>query len=173
MVPVSSVSTGGSPLATLHRTMKLGTMRRIDYFGGVAVCLFLSAIVRLLARLRPPRLSGAPRKLFFIELSEMGSTILAAAAIRSTQQRYPSAKHCFVIFRKNAPSLRLLRLFEEQHIFTIRDDSLRNMVVDLVRFVRLCRAERIDTVIDLELFSRVSSILSLLSGARTRVGFDN
>jgi ADP-heptose:LPS heptosyltransferase len=47
------------------------------------------------------------------------------------------------------------------------------MAADVVAFVRFCRDERIDTVIDLELFSRISSILSLLSGATTRVGFHN
>lgn len=153
--------------------MKLVTMRRIDYYVGVPLCLLLSIAARLLDRLRPPRSPGTPRKILFIELSEMGSTILASAAIRRVQERYPGAAHGFVIFRKNSPSLRLLQLFDDRQIITIRDDSLLNMAVDLVRFVGLCRRERIDTVIDLELFSRVSSILSLLSGATTRVGFHN
>jgi ADP-heptose:LPS heptosyltransferase len=109
----------------------------------------------------------------FIELSEMGSTILASAAIRRLQERYGESDHCFVIFKRNAASLRLLRLFPNDSIFTMRDDSVGALLVDVFRFVRFCRRHRIDTVIDLELFSRVSSLLALLSGATNRVGFHN
>ena len=153
--------------------MKLSTMRRIDYFVGVPATFLLTLLVRLLGRRRQRQLRGEPRRILFIELSEMGSTILASAAIRRVQERYPGAQHSFAIFKKNAASMRLLDLFDERHIFTIRDDSLEHMAGDVLAFVRFCRAERIDTVIDLELFSRISSILSLLSGATTRVGFHN
>jgi ADP-heptose:LPS heptosyltransferase len=153
--------------------MTLATMRRIDYLVGIPACAVLSALARLLDRRRPRRAAEAPRAVLFIELSEMGSTILASAAIRRVQERWPGARHGFVIFRKNAPSLRLLGLFDEASICTIRDDSLPHMAADLVRFVRFCRRRGFDTVIDLELFSRVSSILSALSGAATRVGFHN
>ena len=154
--------------------MKLSTMRHIDYFVGVPATFALTGLLRLLGRGRQRRPDGGqPRRILFIELSEMGSTILASAAIRRVQERYPGAQHAFAIFRKNAVSLRLLDLFDERHIFTLRDDSLAHMAADVRAFVRFCRAERIDTVIDLELFSRISSILSLLSGAKTRVGFHN
>jgi ADP-heptose:LPS heptosyltransferase len=64
-------------------------------------------------------------------------------------------------------------MFPNDSIFTMRDDSLGGLLVDVFRFVRFCRRHRIDTAIDLELFSRVSSLLSLLSGAGNRVGFHN
>ncbi len=154
--------------------MKLTTQRRIDRYVGTPACAVLTALVRLRERLAPPRdRPRRPRKVLFVELSEMGSTILASAAIRRLQERYPDAEHCFVIFERNAPSLRLLGLFAERNIFTMRDDSLATVGADLLRFMRFCRAQQIDTVIDLELFSRVSSLLSLLSGASNRVGFHN
>jgi ADP-heptose:LPS heptosyltransferase len=153
--------------------MKLATMRRVDYWVGVPLCFLLTLAVRLLEALRGRRPEGAPRKILFIELSEMGSTIIASAMIRRVQQRYGDAEHCFCIFKKNAASLRLLGLFREANIFKIRDDSLAHMATDVWRFMAFCRRERIDTVIDLELFSRISSLLSLLSGATTRVGFHN
>ncbi|HEY2386609.1 MAG TPA: glycosyltransferase family 9 protein [Candidatus Binatia bacterium] len=153
--------------------MRLSIMRRIDYFVGVPATFVLTLLVRLANLFRAPRPAGTPRRVLFIELSEMGSTIVASTAIRRVQARYPDSPHAFAIFRKNAASLRLLSLFDERHIFTIRDDSLLHMASDILAFLRFCRAERIDTVIDLELFSRVSSILSLLAGATTRVGFHN
>src|SRR5712671_3147585 len=104
--------------------MRLSSMRHIDYFVGVPVAFVLTALVRFVTLFRPPRAAGAPRRILFIELSEMGSTILASTAIRRVQERYPGSQHAFVIFRKNAASLRLLSLFDERHIFTLRDDSL-------------------------------------------------
>jgi len=148
-------------------------MRGIDYFVGVPLCFVLSLLVRVLEALRGPHRPVGPRNVLFIELSEMGSTIVASAAIRKVQERQRGGRHGFVIFGKNAPSLRLLGLFEEEAICTIRDDSLVHMAADLLGFIRFCRQHRFDVVVDLELFSRVSSILSLVSGARARVGFDN
>jgi len=148
-------------------------MRRIDYWVGVPACFVLSGLVHLLARWRGPRPAPAASSVLFLELSEMGSTILASAAIRRVRARHRGGRHGFVIFEKNAPSLRLLGLFAEDEICTIRDDSLLHMAADLAGFVRWRRRRRFDVVIDLELFSRVSSILSLLAGAPARVGFDN
>jgi ADP-heptose:LPS heptosyltransferase len=153
--------------------MRLSTMRRVDYFVGIPLCFLLTLVVRGMTWVRGPRAHGTPRKILFIELSEMGSTIIASAMIRRVQKRWRETEHCFCIFRKNAASLRLLGLFREECIFRIRDDSLLHMATDVWRFMRFCRREGIDTVIDLELFSRISSLLSLLSGATTRVGFHN
>jgi ADP-heptose:LPS heptosyltransferase len=153
--------------------MNLTAQRRIDRWVGIPACFALTAIVRLLDWVRPRRPTDGPGRILFIELSEMGSTILASAAIRRVQERYGAHAHCFVIFKRNAPSLRLLGLFADDCIFTMRDDSLGNLVVDVWRFIQFCRRHRIDTAIDLELFSRVSSLLSLLSGATNRVGFHN
>jgi ADP-heptose:LPS heptosyltransferase len=153
--------------------MKLTTMRHVDYFVGVPVCFILSGLVRLWTMLRGPRPIEEPRSVLFIELSEMGSTILASSAIQRARERYRGGRHGFVIFGKNAPSLRLLGIFEESEICTIRDDSLAHMAADFLKFIRFCRERRFDVVIDLELFSRISSILSLISGAPIRVGFDN
>ncbi len=152
--------------------MKLSAMRRIDYYVGIPACFLLTLLVRVIERLRPRR-TDERRRVLFIELSEMGSTILAAATISRVQERYGKDGTFFTIFHKNAPSLRLLGLFPESQIFTLRDDSLVHLAVDLLRFARRCRAAGVDTVIDFELFSRVSSILSLVSGAPTRVGFHN
>lgn len=153
--------------------MKLTTQRRIDRYVGIPACFVLTTLVRLFGWALPRRGDPSSPRVLFIELSEMGSTILASAAIRKLQARHHSGEHCFVIFKRNAPSLRLLKLFRDDRIFAMRDDSIWHLLVDVVGFIRFCRAHRIDTAIDLELFSRISSLLSLLSGATNRVGFHN
>jgi len=153
--------------------MTLASMRWIDGVVGRPLCFVLSLCFMLFGRWLWRVPAGRERRVLFIELSEMGSTIVGSAAVQRVRAQHPARPPCFVIFEKNAPSLRLLGLFAPTDVFTIRDDSLVSLAVDVVRFVGFCRARGIDTTIDFELFTRVSSILSLLSCAGTRVGFDN
>jgi len=76
-----------------------------------------------------------------------------------------------VIFKSNAASLRLLNTVPLNNVFTIREDSLINLAIDTLRYLIWTRKNKIDTVIDLELFSRYSALLTGLSGAINRIGF--
>jgi ADP-heptose:LPS heptosyltransferase len=82
-----------------------------------------------------------------------------------------SAELFFVIFARNVGSLELLGTFAPANIFTISDASMFGLARDALRFLFWTRRNKIDTVIDLELFSRFTALLSGLSGARRRVGF--
>jgi len=77
----------------------------------------------------------------------------------------------FLIFERNADSLRLLPTVPEANIITIRETGLVPLALDSLRFLCWARRAKIDTVVDLELFSRYSALLTGLSGACRRVGF--
>ena len=149
--------------------MKIDTMRKVDYFAGIPLCFLATLLIRLVS-LFARRPLQPPRKVLFIELSEMGSAILADPAMRK-MRRAGSAELYFLIFKSNAASLRLLNTIPETHIFTIRADGLLNLAVDSLCFLVWARQSGIDTVIDLELFSRYSALLTGLSGAARRIGF--
>jgi len=143
-------------------------MRRVDYFAGVPLC-FAASLYTWIADRIGRRPIEAPRKAVFIELSEMGSAILADPAMRKL--RDAGVELHFAIFAANAASLRLLGTVPEANVFTIRHDNLLTLAVDSLRFLAWCRRRRIDTAIDLELFSRYSALLGGLCGAARRVGF--
>ena len=149
--------------------MKIDTMRKVDYFAGIPLCFLATLLLRLIG-LFARRLSQPSRKALFIELSEMGSAILADPAMRKMRQA-GSAELYFLIFKSNAASLRLLSTIPETHVFTIRADGFLNLAADSLHFLIWARQHRIDTVIDLELFSRYSALLTGLSGAAKRIGF--
>ena len=149
--------------------MKIDMMRKVDYFAGIPLCLVATLFVRL-ASLVARQKSRHPQKVLFIELSEMGSAILADPAMRK-MQRAANAELYFVIFRSNAASLRLLNTVPENNVFTIREDNFLNLAIDSLRFLFWVRRRGIDTVVDLELFSRYSALLTGLSGAANRIGF--
>lgn len=149
--------------------MKIDMMRKVDYFAGIPLCLVATLFIRL-ASLFARQKSQHPQKVLFIELSEMGSAILADPAMRK-MQKATNAELYFVIFKSNAASLRLLNTVAENNVFTIREDSFLNLAIDSLRFLFWVRRRGIDTVVDLELFSRYSALLTGLSGAANRIGF--
>jgi len=149
--------------------MKIDTMRRIDRQAGVPLCATATAISRLQAWVRP-RSARPLHRILFIELSEMGSTVLAEPAMRKARERL-NAELFFVVFARNAGSVDLLGTFARDHVYTISDESMIALTRDTLGFLQWARRMDIDTVIDLELFSRFTALLAGLCGADRRVGF--
>jgi len=152
-------------------TISVNTMRAIDHWVGVPLCAIASPLVALIDGVKNIFSRGVqtPKKLLFIELSEMGSAILVDPAMRNAQAR--GAELFFLIFKSNRASLTLLNTVKPENIFTIDSSSLGGLIKDTLRFLLVARAHRIDTVIDLELFSRFTALLTGLCGARRRVGY--
>jgi ADP-heptose:LPS heptosyltransferase len=146
--------------------MNVDTMRAIDRYAGVPLCALATVLVWLGGIFR--RNARPIRRVLFVELSEMGSTILAQPAMRKARAR---AELYFVIFAKNAGSLDLTGEFPTVNVFTIRDTNLFHLAFDTLAFLAWTRRKNIDTVIDLELFSRFTALLTGFSGADRRVGF--
>ena len=152
-------------------TISVNTMRAIDHWVGVPLCAIASPVVALIDGMKNifSRSPEVPRKLLFIELSEMGSAILVDPAMRNAQAR--GAELFFLIFKSNRASLTLLNTVKPENIFTIDSSSLGGLIKDTLKFLLLAHQHRIDTVIDLELFSRFTALLTGLCGARRRVGY--
>ncbi|NWG24848.1 MAG: glycosyltransferase family 9 protein [Pseudorhodoplanes sp.] len=149
--------------------MNVDTMRRIDRLAGVPLCA-AATVLLWLGRLFSRGAVRPLRKILFVELSEMGTTILADPAMRKARERL-GAELYFVIFRKNVGSLDLLGSFPPENVFTIREDSFLHLAWDALSFLIWTRRKGIDTVVDLELFSRVTALLTGFAGADWRVGF--
>src|SRR6185437_11736290 len=113
-------------------SLGVDTMRRIDRVAGVPLCALATTLLDMCWWLRPipPR---PVRRVLFIELSEMGSTILADPAMRKTRARL-DAELYFVIFAQNADSLYLAGTISRANVFCIRTTSLWHLVLDTVNF---------------------------------------
>ncbi|MCF6280795.1 MAG: glycosyltransferase family 9 protein [Candidatus Polarisedimenticolaceae bacterium] len=149
--------------------MKIDTMRRIDYLAGVPLCFLMTWLLRLLSPFISKDQGGEPKKVLFIELSEMGSAIIVDPAMRKMKRS--GAEIYFLIFDSNVGSLKLLNTVPEANIFTISITGLVPLALDTFRFLLWSRKQNIDTVIDLELFSRYTALLTGLSGAKRRIGY--
>ncbi|OPX56515.1 ADP-heptose:LPS heptosyltransferase [Oceanospirillum multiglobuliferum] len=149
--------------------MKVDTMRKIDHHVGIPLCFLLGLWFKVKALISKP-IRQRPRNILFIELSEMGSAIIADPAMRKAKAE--GAELFFVIFKDNVHSLRLLQTVPEANIFKLGSSNLFDLALDSLKFLFWCRKNKIDTTVDLELFSRFTALLSGLSGSTNRVGYD-
>ncbi len=149
-------------------------MQRIDYWVGIPTCLLLS-LVDLVARLfggnsTPKR---PIKRILCIELSEMGSAILAYPMMRRAIDTHDGAECHFLIFRRNVESVEMLNLLPRNNIHVIEDTNFIGFLLSALQTISKLRALRFDAILDLELFSRCTAILSFLIGAPRKVGFHN
>lgn len=152
--------------------MNIEKARKIDYWIGIPLCFFLSILsyIRKAVCFKRNKIKPA-RKIVFIKLSELGAIILAYPLINCIKNDHPSADIFFVTFEKNKGVFKLLGgIIRQENILEIRE-SPAFFVLDTLKAVRRLSKEKIDIVLDLEFFSRFSTIFSYLSGGVKRIGF--
>jgi len=147
-------------------------MRVVDYWVGLPLVRLLSIARALTAPLRRPPPSAPPAAVCFIELSEAGSTVLAWPAVQRLRAMFPETRVVWLIFEPHAQGLELAKTVPRDNVLTIRTRTFAEFAIDTFRVLFRLRRLGVDTVVDLELFSRFTALLSLLSGATRRVGFD-
>ncbi len=148
--------------------MNIDTQRAIDRTVGTIICRILSLLYRVFKK---NTAAQQPRRILVILLSEMGALVLAEPMLQRLRQKFPGAALHVVLFEKNREVVRLLGTIPDGNILAIDDRSMGSFTRDAVRLFFTMRKMKFDTVIDCELFSRISSIFSFLSGAGVRVGF--
>jgi ADP-heptose:LPS heptosyltransferase len=151
--------------------MKITTMRWVDAWVGVPLCLIASglrAVARCLFGTREP--ADKPRSLLIIKLSELGALITLGPAMHSLTALVGRDNLYFLTFAESRALLEVLDYIPKQNIFILRTDSLLQMIRSALDVMRRVRGLRIDSSIDLDFFSRATALLSWLSGCRRRAG---
>lgn len=152
--------------------MKLQTQRFIDRWAGQLLCGAVSAWVRFTGLFgAPAQMAIAPKNILVILLSEMGSIVLAGPMFAAIRRQYPGAAIHILQLKKNQEVSRMLQLTTPECMHTLDDSSGGKLVRDILSVSLQMRRLGLDAVIDCELFSRVSALLSFSTGAPVRVGF--
>jgi ADP-heptose:LPS heptosyltransferase len=152
--------------------MNLQTQRFIDRWAGQLLCGVVSAWVgctRLFSA--PARMPAAPKNILVVLLSEMGSIVLAGPMFAELRRKYPHAAIHILQLKKNQEVSKLLQLTEAECMHSLDDSSGGALMADIARVSLKMRRLKLDAVIDCELFSRVSALLSFSTGAPVRAGF--
>ena len=148
--------------------MKIETQRLIDRTVGTIICFIFSIFYSFFQKKPSP---DETKRILIIILSEMGALVLGYPMFQRLKEKFPEASLHIMLLEKNREVVELLGVIPAENIITINDKSMPVFVKSSLGALSKMRKLKIDTVIDCELFSRISSILSFLSGAATRVGF--
>ena len=148
--------------------MRIDTQRKIDQILGTFICRVLSFFYYPFANRADTTKAD---KVLVILLSEMGSLVVSSQMFEYLKTQYPKASLYLLTLERNKEVVDLLGHVPRDNLLTINDASFVKFCLDCLQTLRMLRKKGIDTAIDCELFSRISSLFSFLSGARTRVGF--
>ena len=152
--------------------MNLQTQRFIDRWAGQLLCGAVSAWVGLTRSFgAPARMPAAPKNILVILLSEMGSIVLAGPMFAELRRKYPHAAIHVLQLKKNQEVSKLLQLTAVDCMHSLDDSSGGALIADILRVSLKMRRLGLEAVIDCELFSRVSALLSFSTGAPVRAGF--
>lgn len=152
--------------------MKIKLMRRLDYWIGIPICFILSttnSFIKFFTNKK--RKLSPPKNILFIKPSEIGSIILSYPLMQKIKEDHKDANLFFLTFKSNIDTLKVLKTIPTENIIEINDSTLLGFIIDTFSAICVIHKEKIDTTIDLEFFSRFTSIISYLSGAKLRVGF--
>ena len=148
--------------------MKIETQRRIDHYVGTIICRLFSIYYKFFKKESRP---NETKRILIILLSEMGALVLGYPMFQRLKEKFPEASLHILLFEKNREVVELLGIIPPENIITINDRSMPVFIRSASGALTGMRKLKIDTVIDCELFSRISSIFAFLSGAAIRIGF--
>ncbi|MBU0622065.1 MAG: glycosyltransferase family 9 protein [Gammaproteobacteria bacterium] len=152
--------------------MNINFQRAVDRWAGVPICALFSLVERLRRLFAGEAAVAQPKRILIVLLSEMGSLVLAQPMFAELKRRYPQAELYMLMFAKNREVLDLQGVMPRENVITLNDKALGSFAADSLNALLRMRSLDFDVVIDCELFSRVSSIFSYLSGAKVHVGFE-
>lgn len=151
--------------------MNLRLKLAIDHYVGGPLAWVLNLSARLVALFwgRDHTLRRVPRTVLFMKFTSLGSIARAASLLRAARRRWPESRLAFACFPGCAELVRLYAAVDE--VVVVRDSGLPALALDTLRLTLWSWRNRVDLVIDLEVHSKYSSVVSGLTLARDRAGF--
>lgn len=141
--------------------------RLIEKYAGIAACFVFSVLHRFRRKPRDRNI----KTVLFIELVEMGAATMAYSSLCHVRKEIPDARILCLCLATKKDSWLMLDELSPDNVFVIDDRSMRTFIPSLIRQVRSLSRERIDLIIDLDLFLRISAIIAYLIRAKYRAGF--
>lgn len=148
--------------------MKLQTKKLIDFYLGGFLITVLKPITMLVGKVLRRNHDISPEgDIFFCKMQGGGSLVIALPSLIGLRRKFPCRRFVLVTTLSIAPFARTLDVFDQ--ILCFDDRSLFRLIASFPRVLITCF--KADTFIDLEVYSRLTGILTVCSLARNRIGF--
>ena len=151
--------------------MTVQDKQRIDRIFGPWLLLALRPFVRLAGRILRRDHTNAPQgEIVFIKLMGGGSLLIALPALLGVRRRFPDYALTLVCGSPVAPFAELIGIFDRIDIVNDHGGVVA-LVASAARILFALIGRRVDTIVDLEVYSQLTTVFSLLTLARNRIGF--
>jgi len=150
--------------------MSMPTQSKIalDRYLGSILIFFLNPVARLLGFLfHRDHTLPVRGDILVIKMLGGGSLVMAFPTLLGIRRAYPAVKIRILTTESVKAFAETLGLFDE--ILVVDDRSIFGLIATTARHIY--RSVGTDTVIDLEIYSYLSTVLSILTLARNRLGF--
>lgn len=140
--------------------------RQLDLLLGVPLTWILSLLWNRRSSRGGVVRGRSPRRVLVIKLAAVGDAVLLVPALRSLRKALPEARIDWLVSTVNQTVARTVPYVDDVIVWP------RTSLRTLPNVIRRLRAESYDLVIDADQWARVTSIVSFLTGAPERIGFD-
>ena len=151
--------------------MTVADKQRVDRILGPWLVVLFRPLAQLAGKLLGRDHSSAPRgEIVFIKLLGGGSLLIALPALLGVRRRYPNLSLTLVCGSPVAPFARLIGIFDRIQVMNDRRGAFA-LLASAARILCGLVLRRVDTIVDLEVYSQLTTVFSLLTLARNRIGF--
>ncbi len=142
-----------------------------DRYIGYTLITFFLPITRLLGVVlkRNHHLNVPPKNILFIKILGLGSLIVALDSIAEIKKKYPDSKLILITDSNIAEGIRPFNIFDE--IWRIKSSNFFGLFLSALKY--LLKSWRLKQlwVVDLEVYSKLTTLFSLFTLAINRFGF--
>jgi ADP-heptose:LPS heptosyltransferase len=148
--------------------MDITKKQRVDIVLGTLFLIILRLPVLVLGELLKRDHNPIPKgDILVIKMQGGGSLVLAFPALLGIRNRYRNCRVVLLTTPSVLPFAESLDLFDK--IICVKDRGLLSLMLSGI--YAWWNSLRVDTIIDLEVYSRLTTVFSVLTLARNRIGF--
>lgn len=147
---------------------KVELFKKIDKIVGTPACFLLGVIDKLFSRRE--NLPLPPKRILVIKLIAIGDLVVALPTLRALKRSYPESHLAILVTPRVREVVEGCPYLDEIIYYDVlgEDKGIRG----LFKIIGQLRKKRFDLVIELDLYYRVTSLISYFSRIKNRVGFD-
>ena len=151
--------------------MTIEDKQRLDRILGPWLLIMLRPLVQLAGKLMRRDHASAPRgEIVFIKLLGGGSLLIALPSLLGVRRTLQQCQLTLVCGSPVAPFAELIGIFDRIEVVNDRGGVFA-LLASAARILLSLIRRRVDTIVDLEVYSQLTTIFSLLTLARNRIGF--